>query len=289
MTSIRELVRSAASELAAAGVNSPRVDAELLLSHVTGRRRGELGLVGELTGEQESDFQSLVQRRAAREPLQHLTGRAPFRYLELQVGPGVFVPRPETELLVDKVLQYAAGEQVRRVVDLCAGSGALALSIATELPGTDVWAVEIDETAAGWTRRNLAAHLPVQVRLVVADAREVACGPLAQLAGICDVVVSNPPYIPDAAVPRDPEVAAHDPAVALYGGPDGLEVIRALAEQAFRLLRAGGLFVVEHADCQGEPAGVPGLLRAGGWQDVSDQFDLTEAPRFATARRPSGR
>lgn len=287
MATARQLLVTAGARLRAAGVASPEVDAALLLCAVTGRPRLELVLLGDIPDEQSARFTELVERRAAREPLQHLTGSAPFRYLELQVGPGVFVPRPETELLVDAVLDFAREESVRALVDLCTGSGALALSLAGELPGARVWAVELDAAAAAWAQRNLTQSGIQDVELVVADARTVTGTALAHLVGSCDVVVTNPPYIPDDAVPRDPEVARHDPPLALYGGPDGLAVMRELAAQAAILLRPGGLFVAEHADCQGEPGGVPGLLRAAGWRQVSDHHDLTGVPRFTTARTPA--
>lgn len=273
MPAARTLLARASDELARAGVPSPRVDAELLLAHVTGRPRLTLGLLGEVPPEQVRAFRALVARRAAREPLQHLTGTAPFRRIELQVGPGAFVPRPETELLVDAARQHVAGTPGPVLVDLCTGTGAIALSLAVELPGARVHAVELSEAALAWARRNLAALAPEigavgsTLVLVAGDATTAAeaGGALPGLAGAVDVVITNPPYVPDAAVPREPEVRDHDPALALYGGPDGLEVIRPLARQAALLLRPGGLLLVEHADAQGEDAGllgVPALLRA---------------------------
>ena len=308
MTSPRALLAQAEAELVQAGVPNARVDAELLLSHVTARPRAMLRMGGDVSQVEVESFQGLVRRRAGREPLQHLTGSAPFRYLELEVGPGVFVPRPETELIVDVALDLlsttggAATETQRtqrpnaRVADLCTGSGALALALATERPATEVVAVELDPRAAEWTARNLAAHadrlaeVGSTVRLVVADATTVTDRgeALEPLAGTFDAVLTNPPYIPDTAVPRDPEVRDHDPALALYGGADGLDVVRLLARQAHRLLRPGGLLAVEHADVQGEaagPAGVPGVLREDGWSDVTDHLDLAGLPRFTTARR----
>lgn len=346
MPAARALLARASDELARAGVATPLVDAELLLAHVTGRPRLMLGLVGEVPPEQERAFTALVARRAAREPLQHLTGSAPFRRLDLAVGPGVFVPRPETELLVDEVLAHltraglttgsapaAPGTPAARpvLVDLCTGSAAIALSLAVEVPGARVHAVEVSAAALAWAAGNVAACAQAvgdagsELLLLSADATAVAepGGELAGLAGMVDVVVTNPPYVPDGAVPREPEVRDHDPHLALFGGPDGLDVIRPLARQAALLLRPGGLLLVEHADQQGEeagPLGVPGLLRslpdpgpldanhrdpadpdAGpsapapgspapvptrpAWRDVVDHLDLAGRPRFTSALR----
>lgn len=371
MPTARVLLADAEERLRVAGVPTPQVDAELLLAHVTGRPRAMLRILDAELGAGEAErFESLVAQRAERIPLQHLTGRAAFRYLDLEVGPGVFVPRPETELLVDEVLgalPRAGGSAVRRsygpragadsgsairstfatdsapetwidpdpadetwiamapsaraepttaptptrpeeaqdampiVVDLCTGSAAVALAVAIERPGTRVIAVEISDEALAWARRNLTDHAEAlagahsALRLVAADATTCADtgGPLADLRSSVDVVVTNPPYVPDDATPRDPEVRDHDPHAALYGGPDGLGVIRRLATQAALLLGPGGRFVVEHADEQGEDAGrlgVPGLLRAapGTWLDVRDHPDLTGRPRYTTAvRRPA--
>ncbi len=318
MEHTRELLADAALTLAAAGVPSPMVDAELLLAHATGRPRALLRLSGtDVDPAGAARFRALIDQRAQRLPLQHLTGSAPFRHLELQVGPGVFIPRPETELIVDEVLRFAATSQARVLVDLCTGSGALAISLATELPGVQVSAVEVSAEAIAWAQRNIAAHTEQVARvgssltLVRADATAVSGtdGPLLHLCGQADVLVTNPPYVPDAAIPREPEVREHDPAMALYGGADGLDVVRALVEQAAILLRPGGLLVVEHADVQGEqagPAGVPGVLRAhrvdapGGtalgapatapvgvpaWRDITDRRDLAGLPRHTTAIR----
>lgn len=293
MPTSRELLASASDRLRAAGVPSPDVDAELLLSFVTGRPRALLRMAG---GPVHDDvalrFEALIARRARRIPLQHLTGLAPFRHIELRVGPGVFIPRPETELLADEVLAHLAGAGARgrgsvRIVDLCTGSGALAIALALEVPGSRVVAVEVSPEALGWTRSNVAEHADAmaaagsRLDLVAADATRVAGadGPLAGMRGQVDVVVTNPPYVPQDAVPRDPEVRDHDPALALYGGPDGLEVVRDLARQAALLLRPGGLLVVEHADVQGEAAqesGVPALLR--GLPDPVARPDGTEQP-----------
>ena len=306
MESTRELLAAATGQLRAAGVPTPEVDAELLLAHVTGRPRALLRMSGgTVTDAQGEAFAALAAQRARRIPLQHLTGVAPFRHLELAVGPGVFVPRPETELMVDHVLAFAAAQADSGllVVDLCSGSGALALSIATELAGSRVIGVELSPEAAAWARRNIVASAAQvsaagsTIELIEADATRVS-GPdecLGDLAGRVDVVVTNPPYVPAAAIPREPEVRDHDPDLALYGGPDGLEVVRPLADQAARLLRAGGLLVVEHADVQGEDAGesgVPAALRSQpdhAWTDVTDHLDLAGRPRHTSAIRAPGR
>jgi release factor glutamine methyltransferase len=221
----------------------------------------------------EDDYTDLVRRRAERIPLQHLVGSAPFRYLELAVGPGVFVPRPETEVVVEWAVRHAPPQPL--VVDLCTGSGAIALSLAYELRGATVHAVEADPVALKWARRND----PEQQ--VVFHLGSVA-GCLPELDGTVDVVVSNPPYLP-VGTELDVETAEHDPELALWGGADGLDVVRQVEAAARRLLKAGGLLVVEHDVTHGEAA--PELLRAaGGWTDVADHDDLTGRPRFVTAR-----
>jgi release factor glutamine methyltransferase len=260
------------------------VDAELLLAAVLGVSRGRLLTLVAVPDDVAVRFGALLDQRADRVPLQHLTGRAPFRYLELAVGPGVFVPRPETEQLAGWAVQRLAGLAVPVVVDLGAGSGALALSIAHEHPGARVTAVERDPGAIEWTRHNAAdraaaGDTPVQV--LSGDMTDPQL--LRGLDGSVDLVVSNPPYVPDGArVPR--EVADHDPPLALWGGPDGLDVVRALLVTASRLLKAGGWLGIEHADQQG--SSLPALVRAhGSYTAVEDHPDLAGRPRFTTARR----
>lgn len=270
-------VRAAAGALAAAGVASPAYDAEELAAHVLGVSRSRLALVDRLPAAAADRYAELVEQRAARVPLQHLTGVAGFRRLDLAVGPGVFVPRPETEVLVEWALARLAPGAL--VVDLCAGSGAVALAVAQEAPGTVVHAVELDEHALAWAARNVEqTGLPVTLhRGDVADPSL-----LAGLAGTVDLVTANPPYIPvGAAVER--EVAEHDPPAALWGGEDGLDVVRAVERAASRLLRPGGLVAVEHADVQGES--VPAVFSR--WSEVLDHPDLVGRPRFTTARRPT--
>lgn len=290
MTSLRSLVDAATATLDEGGVPTPRIDALLLAAHALGCDRGEVERRMLLGSAVEDDvatrLEVLVAERADRVPLQHLTGRAPFRRLELHVGPGVFVPRPETEQAVDHVLAALDGVDAPVVVDLCTGSGALALAVADEAPRAEVVAVELSDLALAWAGRNVeATGLPV--RLVAADATaDPAWVPdLADLAGRVDVVVSNPPYVPTGMVPVEPEVADHDPSIALYGGSeDGLVIPLAVAASAARLLRPGGLLVMEHAEGQGEA--LPRALAAtGAWTEVADHEDLTGRPRTTTARR----
>jgi release factor glutamine methyltransferase len=265
-------------------VESPRVDAELLLAHVLGIGRTALLTLDDAPDDVAARFAALVAERAARVPLQHLTGRAPFRHLDLAVGPGVFVPRPETEQLAGWALERLAGLPEPVVVDLGSGSGALALAIAQEHPGARVTAVERDPQAIAWTRHNAAARAAAgDLPITVVEGDMTDGGLLAELDGRVDVVVSNPPYVPDGAgLPR--EVADHDPPLALWGGPDGLDVVRGLLGTAARLLRPGGWLGIEHADQQG--TALPALVRAhGAWTDVEDHPDLAGRPRYTTARR----
>jgi release factor glutamine methyltransferase len=254
---------------------------------VLGLSRAGLLTAGDVPDDAATRFAALVEQRADRVPLQHLTGRAPFRHLELAVGPGVFVPRPETEQLAGWAIERLAGLPAPVVVDLGSGSGALALAIAQEAPAARVTAVERDPEAIEWTRHNAAARAAAGDRPVSVVAGDMTDhGLLRELDGAVDLVVSNPPYVPDDAVlPR--EVAEHDPPLALWGGPDGLDVVRGLLDTAARLLRAGGWLGIEHADQQGEA--LPAVVRAhGGFTDVEDHPDLAGRPRYTTARRVSG-
>lgn len=285
MTSFREHLRDAGNQLAAAGVPSAEHDAVALMAHVLGVTTAEvrrLEVLGrDLDAASVERFDDLVGQRCSRIPLQHLTGRAPFRHLELAVGPGVFVPRPETEMLVDEVVKRAP--EGGRVVDLCTGSGAIALAVKQERPDLEVHAVELDEHAAAWAAQNIST-LRLDVHLSVEDAGRA----LPDLEGVFDVVASNPPYIPVGMVPIDPEVAEHDPSVALFGGSeDGLRFPLRIAERAARLLSAGGYLVMEHADVQGEslPAA---LLDRRGFEWAHDHDDATGKPRMTVARREGG-
>lgn len=274
------MVAAATTRLAQAGVASPDVDAELLLAHVLEVPRARLAMVPEPTEELSRAFEVLVARRAAHVPLQHLTGTAPFRHVELSVGPGVFVPRPETEMLVGWVLDLLASLEVPSpvVADLGTGSGAIAAALADEAPAARVHAVEQDEAAYGYAERNLAGSAVDLRHGNLADA-------FGDLEGGVDVVVSNPPYIPLTAWDSvAPEVRDHDPAAALWAGADGLCAIRDVERAAYRLLRPGGYVACEHADAQGESA--PQVFTvAGRWGEVRDRLDLGSRPRFVTARK----
>ncbi len=277
MTSVRSALAGAAAELAAAGVATARVDAELLLAYVLGVARPHLVLAGDLDVGAVAAFAEVVHRRASRVPLQHIVGRAPFRHLELMVGPGVFIPRPETELLVDAVLPLLAELEYPIVVDLCAGSGALALAIASETPRALVLAVERAPAALQWLRRNGAGS---DVQIVAGDVTDPSL--LADRRATVDVVVSNPPYVP-VATRVQPEVAA-DPADAVFAGADGLAVLPAVIARAAELLRGGGRLAVEHDETHA--SAMLDLMRADGrWDDIEDHADLSGRDRFATARR----
>lgn len=268
-----------------AGVDSPEVDAELLIGHVLGRSRGQVQ-AGVVTGSAVSDadaerIRSLVARRAAREPLQHITGRAPFRNLELAVGPGVFVPRPETEQVVQLAIDalWAVPSEHPVAVDLGSGSGAIALAMATEVPHSVVYAAENSPEAFPWTSRNFEESGATNAHLVFVDLAEA----FDELNGRVDVVISNPPYIPRAAVPRDPEVRLFDPEHALYGGEDGLDAVRQVSQTALRLLHPGGTLVIEHGELQGGE--IAALLRTDGWSAISGHRDLLGRDRATTAIR----
>jgi release factor glutamine methyltransferase len=293
---LRDVLVDGERRLARADVPTPRVDAELLLAHVLDVPRGRMFLSDPIDPADATRFETLLVRRSARVPLQHLLGEAPFRHLTLEVGRGVFVPRPETEGVVElAILALSDAADERLAVDLCTGSGAIALALATEVPHSIVHAVEIEESAHDWAGRNVAAHAePLAaagsaVHLYRGDATTAHLDALAALVGRVDVVVSNPPYIPDDAVPREPEVAQYDPPRALYGGHDGLDVVRGVAVAAAALLRPGGLLVIEHSDALGESggaSGVPHVLREhGGYVDVVDHQDLAGRDRTTTAVR----
>jgi release factor glutamine methyltransferase len=271
--------------LRSAHVPSPAVDAELLVGHVLGLGRGQVQAKAAadalLDTEQLLAVTELIERRAAREPLQHITGRAPFRRLELAVGPGVFVPRPETEFVaqfaIDALHATASAEPVG--VDLGTGSGAIALAMATEVPHASVIGVEVSPLAYIWTRQNFREVAAPNARSVFADLAHA----LPELDGAVDVVISNPPYIPAAAIPRDPEVRLFDPEIALYGGEDGLDVVRRVSATAQRLLRSGGALVLEHGELQaGE---ITELLTLDGWRAIATHRDLLGRDRATTALR----
>lgn len=267
-------------------MHSPRIDAELLAAHVVGVERGRLGLVPLVDAEVIEEYRALVARRAERIPLQHITGVASMGEIDLQVGPGVFVPRPETELLLAwalAVLEGTAGERPV-VLDLCTGSGALALAIAHARPDAVVHAVELDPSALAWARRNAdtrARDGDTPITLHQGDVTDR--GLLTELEGRVDVVVSNPPYIPSGAQ-LDVEVAEHDPALALFGGPDGLSVITPMVANIARWLRIGGALAIEHDDTNGAQVAAM-LAERRVFGDVAEHSDLAGKPRFVVARR----
>jgi release factor glutamine methyltransferase len=282
---LSEFRNSSIAQLEAAGVVTPEADTDLLIGSVLDLSRGEVqakAIVGvSLTSAQVDELTQLLDRRAAREPLQHITGVAYFRSLSLAVGPGVFVPRPETE----QVAQYAI-DALRAVpspapiaVDLGTGSGAIAFSLATEIPNSRVYAVEISPDAFEWTKLNRERTGALNATLALGDLASA----FRELDGTVDVVISNPPYIPNDAIPRDLEVQLHDPATALYGGPDGLDVVRQVSTTARRLLHSGGTLVIEHGELQG--AAIAALLRVDGWSAVATHRDLLGRDRATTALR----
>ncbi len=312
---VRDVLFDAEHRLGRVGVPSPNVDAAELVAFALGTTRSRLFLQDEITSEQKLRVEQLLARRLTRVPLQHLLGTAGFRRIEVEVGPGVFIPRPETELVTEaglrELVDQPAGQRI--AVDLCSGSGAVAISLALEATGSRVHAVELSDDAIVWTRRNVLAHEEAvaargsRVEVLHEDATTVADPghPLAQLTGQVAVVVTNPPYIPDAMIPREPEVRDHEPAVALYGGDDGMDVIRGVLRTAAILLRPGGLVVIEHADVQGVAAGLAGVPSVTSalvadaelssltgvpvgqpmFTAIADRIDLNGLPRFTLARR----
>jgi release factor glutamine methyltransferase len=277
--SLADAVTEATAILREAGVPSPRVDAELLADHLLNVGLGRLRAM--MLGDTPAPvgYEALVAERASRIPLQHITGVAHFRYLELAVGPGVFIPRPETESVVQLVIDHVKDMAHPRIVDLGTGSGAIAGSIAHEVPGAEVHAVEFSPFAHAWAAKNLA---PLGVHLILGDLRNA----LQELNGTFDVVVSNPPYIPAEAIPNEPEVALHDPPEALYGGgADGMELPTAAAASAARLLVPGGYFVMEHAEVQAEWIAAM-LGRSGSWTRISTHRDLNGKERATSAVLP---
>lgn len=282
--SLRVAILAATERLAAAGVPSPQVDAEELAAHLLRVSRTRLGLYPLLDPAQYAAYQDLVARRALRVPLQYLTGEATLGRTTVKVGPGVFIPRPETEVLIEAALTAIAGVADPVVVDLCTGSGVIALAIAAERPDARVVAVERSMSALAWARRNAdlqfaAGHRAIDLR--GGDINDERL--LADLDGTADLVTANPPYVPES-VAVEPEVGDHDPAEAVFAGPDGLDVIRQLVTVAAGLLKPGGFLAIEHDASQGESA--PALLRARRvLGDVQDHLDLAGRPRFVTARR----
>ncbi|MEO7348823.1 MAG: peptide chain release factor N(5)-glutamine methyltransferase [Terrimesophilobacter sp.] len=284
-TNIRTVRERALARLADAGVPDPAVDVELLLGHVLAMSRGEVqakvAMDAALVDADIAEFDKCVARRAAREPLQHITGTAPFRHRELLVGPGVFVPRPETEQVAQFAIDalQAAAEPEPIAVDLGTGSGAIAIAMASEVPRSRVFAVELSPEAHEWAARNVAASGVTNLELRRGDLADA----FPDLNGQVAVVISNPPYVPTDAIPRDPEVRLFDPAMALYGGVDGLDLVRALSHTAWRLLHSGGTLVIEHGELQG--AEIRALLSAEGWRATATHPDLLGRDRATMALR----
>jgi release factor glutamine methyltransferase len=277
---LSELIARGTAAFEAAEIESARADAELIVSFVLGLSRGELQaklVTGESIAET-AQIEEFFARRAAREPLQHLTGEAYFRKLTLKVGKGVFVPRPETELLASLAIDAAGAFENPTVIDLCAGSGAVGIAVATELSSAKVFAVEKSEDAFKYAEENYKKLAPTGT-VILGDAADA----FQELNGTVQVVVSNPPYIPAAMVPIYPEVALHDPALALYSGDDGLDLIRVISKRALELLVPGGTVALEHADMQSEA--VVQLLLNDGWREVFDHKDFNGRPRAVTAKK----
>jgi release factor glutamine methyltransferase len=278
---LRSAIDSATTLLADAGIDSARYDAEELAAHFAGTERGRLSLLGPPDDLFFDHYNAAVAARSRRVPLQHLTGTAAFGPLTLSVGPGVFIPRPETEA----ILEWAAAQTLPVkpvVVDVCTGSGALALALARHWPDARVIGLDDSDAALDYARRNAAG---TRVEFVCADVTD--SGLLTELDGQVDLVVSNPPYVPDGAE-LEPEVVDHDPPHAVFGGPDGMAVIPAVTRLAARLLRAGGLFAVEHDDTTSLKTAET-ISSTELFDDIVARTDLTGRPRFVTARTKGGR
>ena len=306
MSTIRDILVDSQRRLSNAGIESASTESAELLAHVLGVPRNRLLLQDSIDGKDRVAFERLLAKRLNRIPLQHITGTAPFRRIELKVGPGVFIPRPESELVAEAAIRFLRECENPIAVDLCSGSGAIALSLALEVPGARVVGVELSADSFVWLQQNVNrfdCEIPVEIHQV--DATDFTASVFFELAGKCDVVTCNPPYIPLDMTPRDPEVRIHEPTVALYGGSDGLDVIRGIAKTAAMLLKSGGLLVVEHADVQGANAGdasvvnllkqahldeelttyVRGILGEPLFAEVTDRLDFNQRPRFSMATR----
>lgn len=297
-TLLNAALDAATETLREAGVVEPETDADLLCAHVLDVSRGRLQALrimgAELSAPDANRLRQLVNERAHRVPLQHLTGVAPFRNVQLRVGPGVFIPRPETEITaqhaIDALQAVPCADPI--AVDLCTGSGAIALCLATEVPTSQVWAVEKSPEAHAWAERNIARLGEDRVSLICGDLADLLSEnqnensltqSFAPLRGAVHVLVSNPPYVPDGMVPRDPEVRDHDPHLALFGGVDGLDVVRDISRVGQQLLVPGGTLVLEHAESQGDQ--IRALLLADGWRAPATHQDLTYRDRVTTALR----
>ncbi len=306
MSTIRDTLVDAQHRLSNAGIDSAATESAELLAHVLEVPRNRLFMQDTLAEDDRISFERLMAKRLNRIPLQHILGTAAFRRIELEVGPGVFIPRPESELVAEAAIRFVNEIANPIAVDLCTGSGAIAISLAVEVPGTRVVGIELSPDAFPWLEQNIKKFelvVPVEVHQV--DATDYSADVFVELSGKCDVVTCNPPYIPVDMIPRDPEVRIHEPAMALYGGADGLDVIRGIAKTAGLLLKPGGLLVVEHADVQGPESGemsVVSVLRAAQldeelatyipgvpgdllFTEVSDRQDFNQRPRFTVATR----
>lgn len=296
MTRREDLIADASARFERVGIETPGVDAELLLAHVLGVSRGDIHKHATVDEDVVTEFEKLVKFRETRIPVQHLTGKGYFRYLEVRVGPGVLIPRPETELIVDAVKSFRTSSVPLLIVDLGSGAAALTISLAIECAPADVIGVELYEDAFRWGEVNVKKYeteiftAGSSVHLVQADFGTVAENELNDLLGKVDVVVSNPPYIPIGGIPRDAEVHLYEPSTALYGGVKGLELVEQVIETASKLLKPGGLLVIEHSDFQGEGAelSVPeSIRRVDMFDSVKDNLDLNQRPRYTTAVRMS--
>lgn len=289
--SLDEVIRGAAGRLRAAGIDTPEHDAKLLMAEAAGCEPRDVDkalLMGDPLDFDRDRFDAMVARRVGREPLQHIVGHAPFRYLDLQVGPGVFIPRPETETVVEAGIDWITRNRIAtpRVVDLCAGSGAIGLSVVTEVRGSEVWAVELSDKAYAWTERNreLVAKRDPLAGYNYHLERGDATSPLTlpQLDGTIDIVITNPPYVPLDEVPDQPEVRDFDPDMALYGGSaDGVLIPERIVLRAGRLLRGGGALVMEHDVSQGDR--LVAFAHANGFGEARTENDWTGRPRFLFA------
>jgi release factor glutamine methyltransferase len=281
---VSELLSESSRKLKEAGVTSATVDAELLACFCLDVSRSELSIMvatnQEFPKESIEHFDSALARRVAREPLQHITGTAAFRHLELKVGPGVFTPRPETEQVVGFALEKISTWPTPLIVDLCSGSGAIAISLATEISGSNVFAVEKSIDAFSFLRQNAATYGLSDENLRNEDLHDS----LPELDGQVDLVISNPPYIPNDAIPIDLEVQLHEPSMSLYGGVDGLDVVRQISNRALKLLKPGGLLVMEHADTQSNA--IRKLLLGQGWLEIEARADLAGKDRMISALKP---
>jgi len=281
---VSEVLSELSSKLEVAGVTSAAVDAELLACYCLAISRSELQL--RIATQQEfpdkylEQLQSAITRRVAREPLQHITGSAPFRHLELKVGPGVFTPRPETEQVVDFAMEKITDLPNPLIVDLCSGSGAIAISLATEISGSKVFAVELSKEAFDYLFENAASYGLSEANLRNEDLQDS----LSELDGQVDLVISNPPYIPNDAIPIDLEVQLYEPSMSLYAGVDGLDAVRQISIRAKELLKSGGLLVLEHADSQSNA--ISKLLLVEGWLEIEARADLAGKERMISAIKP---